>query len=246
MRAMRHVWMLEKDESIRALNLLETALALDPDYPLALALAGWCHAQQSVYSWSDDGATSRKTALELAQRAAALAEDDPLTLTVLGTIQTISHEHDTARIFLERAVAIDPNSAWGWSRLGWLEAYLGNSDVAQTCLHRALKLSPLDPMNFNTIGGLGAARAQSGDYAGALPYLDRALRERPGALWIWRIKTVCLVGAGLEEEAQRAAKTLLEVQPNFTIRQYLDAIPFRGDTGQRYAELLRKLDLPEG
>src|SRR6478735_6834446 len=40
MRAMPHVWALEKDESAKALELLEKALKIDPEYPLALALAG--------------------------------------------------------------------------------------------------------------------------------------------------------------------------------------------------------------
>ena len=49
-RAMLHAWALEKEESSKALELLEIALGIDPEYPLALALAGWCHAQRSVYN----------------------------------------------------------------------------------------------------------------------------------------------------------------------------------------------------
>ena len=59
MRAMPHVWALEKEESGKALELLGKALAIDPEFPLALSLAGWCHAQRSVYNWSDDIAQSR-------------------------------------------------------------------------------------------------------------------------------------------------------------------------------------------
>ena len=58
MRAMPHVWALEKEEAAKALDLLEKALAVDPDYPLALSLAGWCHAQRSVYNWVEDIAAS--------------------------------------------------------------------------------------------------------------------------------------------------------------------------------------------
>src|SRR6185369_16799463 len=49
MRAMQHVWQLEKDEAARAVELLDQALAIDPDYALALALRAWCLAQHSVY-----------------------------------------------------------------------------------------------------------------------------------------------------------------------------------------------------
>jgi adenylate cyclase len=59
MRAMPHVWALEKDESAKAIELLEKALAIDPKYPLALSLAGWCHAQRSVYNWAEDIAASQ-------------------------------------------------------------------------------------------------------------------------------------------------------------------------------------------
>ena len=58
MRAMPHVWALEKEEAAKALDLLEKALAVDRNYPLALSLAGWCHAQRSVYNWVEDIATS--------------------------------------------------------------------------------------------------------------------------------------------------------------------------------------------
>lgn len=60
MRAMPHVWALENGESVKALDLLDKALAIDPDYPLALSLAGWCHAQRSVYNWADDVSASRR------------------------------------------------------------------------------------------------------------------------------------------------------------------------------------------
>ena len=115
MRAMPHVWALEKEESAKALELLEKALAIDPEYPLALSLAGWCHAQRSVYNWADDIAESQAMARSLAERAAEMSGDDPIILAVLGTVHTFVRNYGTARVLLERAVALDPNGAWAWS-----------------------------------------------------------------------------------------------------------------------------------
>ena len=84
MRAFKHVWVLEKEETAKGLDLLNKALELDPSYPLALALAAWCHAQGSVYNWAADIEASKREALGLAERAADLSADDPLILTVLG------------------------------------------------------------------------------------------------------------------------------------------------------------------
>jgi adenylate cyclase len=112
MRAMPHVWALEKEESSKAIELLEEAMAIDPEYPLALSLAGWCHAQRSVYNWAEDIAGSQALALKLAERAAELSGDDPLILTVLGAVHTFVRNHGTARVLLDRALALDPNAAW--------------------------------------------------------------------------------------------------------------------------------------
>ena len=75
MRAMPHVWALEKDESSKALDHLEVALSIEPNYPLALSLAGWCHAQRSVYNWTDAPGEAQTKALSLAERAAELSAD---------------------------------------------------------------------------------------------------------------------------------------------------------------------------
>ena len=112
MRAMPHVWALEKEESAKALELLDQALAIDPEYPLALSLAGWCHAQRSVYNWADDIVASQALAGKFAERAAELSGDDPLILAVLGAVHTFVRNHGTARVLLERALALDPNAAW--------------------------------------------------------------------------------------------------------------------------------------
>ena len=148
MRALRHVWTLEKDEVARALELLDQGLKIDPEYPLALALAGWCWAQRAVYGWSEDAVADRAMALSQAERAAGVAADDPLTLTVLGTVHSIARNHETARLILERAVTIDPNSAWGWSRLGWADAYTLRSESAEEHFQRAEAERPLDPADL--------------------------------------------------------------------------------------------------
>jgi len=245
MRAMPHVWALEKDESATALELLSKSLEIDPDYPLALALTGWCHAQRSVYNWAEDMAGSQTEALQLAERAAQLSGDDPLILTVLGTIHTIVSNFGTARILLERSVALDPNSAWAWSRLGWLENYTENPDRAIENLEHALRLSPLDPMNFNNYVALGCAREVRQDYDEAVGFFKRALEERPHADWIYRNLASSLSGAGRMEEAHEAFVRLMEFYPDLTVTKVKTAMVFSRDFMNRMGENLKKLGLPE-
>jgi adenylate cyclase len=245
MRAMPHVWALEKEESAKALELLEKALAIDPKYPLALSLAGWCHAQRAVYNWVDDIAGSQVKARSLAERAAEMSSDDPIILAVLGTVHTFVRSYGTARVLLERAVALDPNGAWAWTRLGWLETYTDQPQKAIGHFERALRLSPIDPMNFNNYVGIGSAHIVAQEYDEAAAFYRRALEERPNASWIYRNLASSLSGAGRVEEAKQAFAELMRRYPDLTISKFKQAMVFSPAVLNRMAENLRKLGLPD-
>ncbi len=245
MRAMPHVWALEKEASAKALELLGEALAIDPTYPLALSLAGWCHAQRSVYNWADDLDASKKEALRHAEKAAELSGDDPLILAVLGAVHTFVRNLGTARLLLERAVQLDPNAAWAWSRLGWVENYSDHPDRAIENFERAIRLSPLDPMNFNNIVGIGSAKEISGRYDEALALYRRAHQERPHANWILRNTVACLAGAGKIEEAAAELKRMYQFYPGITVAKFKEAMVFSAQSMETMAANLRKAGLPD-
>jgi adenylate cyclase len=245
MRAMPHVWALEKEESAKALELLEKALTIDPEYPLALSLAGWCHAQRSVYNWADDIAKSQAMARSFAERAAEMSGDDPVILAVLGAVHTFVRNHGTARVLLERAVAIDPNAAWAWTRLGWLENYADQHQKAIENFERALRLSPIDPMNFNNYVGMGSAHEVAQEYDKAAVFYRRALEERPNASWIYRNLASSLSGAGRVEEAKQAFAEVMRSYPDLTVSKFKQAMVFSPAVLNRMAENLRKLGLPD-
>ena len=245
MRALPHVWALEKEESAKALELLEKALAIDPEYPLALSLAGWCHAQRSVYNWADDIAGSQAMARSLAERAAEMSGDDPIILAVLGAVHTFVRNHGTARVLLERAVTLDPNAAWAWSRLGWIEAYSDQSQKAIGNFERALRLSPIDPMNFNNYVGIGSAHEVAQEYVEAAAFYRRALEERPNARWIYRNLASVLSGAGCADEAKQAFAEMLLSYPDLTVTKFKQAMVFSPAVLDRMGENLRKLGLPD-
>ena len=244
MRAMPHVWMLEKEESAKALELLDKALAIDPKYPLALSLAGWCHAQRAVYNWADDIAGSQARARTSAERAAELSGDDPLILAVLGAVHTIVGNLGTARVLLERALALDPNAAWAWSRLGYVESLSNRPERAIEDFERALRLSPLDPMNFNTHAGMAFAHQAAQHYGEAVALYRRALEERPHAVWIYRYLASALSDAGKMAEAKEAFSEMMQNYPGLTVAKFRQAMP-PAPTVDRMVDNLRKLGLPD-
>jgi len=245
MQALPHCWSLERDEVEIALGHLDRALAIDPEYPLALSLAAWCHAQRSVYNWSDDIAASKETALRLAERAADLSSDDPLVLSVLGTAHSIVRNYGRARIMLERAVSIDANAAWAWSRLGWLENYSGNYEAALENFRKSQRLSPFDPMNFNTLVGIGSAWEGLGRYDEATGFHRQAIEERPQAAWIYRNYASALVDAGRDGEAAESFGKLMAAYPDLTAEKVRQAMVFPPDFMDRLVGNLKRLGLPD-
>ena len=244
MRAISHVWMLEKDEAAKALSLLDQALDADPDYPLALALAGWCWAQRSVYNWFDDIDEARANALSLAEKAASLSSDDPLVLAVLGTVHTFARNYGAARVLLERAIQLDPNAAWALSRLGWLEVYADRPEAAKDFFHRAMRLSPLDPMNFNNLVGLGSAHQVAREDDEAANFFLRALEERPNAHWVHRNLAAALLGAGRTEEAKTSCDIMMREFPNMSVARFKKAMVFSPQMLDRIGAQLAELGVP--
>jgi len=242
---MPHVWALEREASVKALELLDHALAIDPEYPLALSLAGWCYAQRSVYNWTDDIDLARSAALRLAEKATEQGGEDPLILAVLGAVHSISRNHGTARVMLERAVTLDPNAAWAWSRLGWVENYSERPDRAVTHFERALRLSPLDPMNFNNYVGMGSANEVAERYDAAVEMYRRALQERPHADWILRNLVSALVGAGRMDEAAIECKKLMAAYPGLTVTKFRNAMVFSPAMLDRMGAHLKLAGVPD-
>ncbi|RWD12129.1 MAG: CadC-family transcriptional regulator [Mesorhizobium sp.] len=96
LRAFPLTWSLERAQNEEAGTLLDRAIAIEPDYPLALSLLAWCHLQRAGYRWTETPAASREEGLRLAQKGAALSGDDPMVLAVLGAAHSFARDYDVA------------------------------------------------------------------------------------------------------------------------------------------------------
>jgi adenylate cyclase len=245
LRAYPHVWSLERAANAEALKLLYRATAIEPDYPLALSLTAWCYAQQVVYNWAVKPASARTEALRLAQMAAMASGEDPTILTVLGAAYAIVHQHGVAARLLEKALALDPNSAWAWNRSGWLQTYLGNPDISIDHFESALRLSPFDPMNFNAYIGIGGAHFAAGRYGDAALWIEKGLIDRPGATWAYRELVAAYSLLGRDGDARAGLSRLLSDYPDLTISKVLAALVYPRPMLDRIAEGLRKAGMVE-
>ena len=245
MRALPYVWALEYEANKEAARLLDKALLLDPGYPLAMALAAWCRGQRIVYNWSKNLQEDKRETLRQAQAAAALAHEDPFILTVLGAALTITREFQRATSMLERALSLDPNSAWAWNRSGWLHNYHDDPEVAIEHFERSLRLSPFDPMAFNCEIGIGCAHFIARRYDLAAQWQEKALMSKPRTAWIHRTLAPAYALAGEIEKARESVDQFMKGYPGIRIVDVLQALAFSKEVMGRFAEGLRQAGLPE-
>lgn len=226
LRAMPQCWALDKANCVEAIALLEAALALEPDYGLALALLSWCHAQHCVYNWSNDP-EQKEQALLLARRAAAIDGRNPLVLILLGTAECLAHNINAAALHVSQGLALDPNSAWGWNRSGYIHTYRGQSETAIEHFNRSRRLSPLDPISHSTFFGMAGAHFVAGRYGEALTWIDQAILCGPEMIWMHRLGAACAAMAGNRVRAARSVEHVQSFAPGIDATQLTDAVPWQ-------------------
>lgn len=245
MRSMSFVWALNQNDNQKAIRLLKLAIEIDPNYPLALSLMAWCHGQQAIYNWSLTMDETKAETLRLAKLAASLNGDDPLVLTVLGAAYSIINDHKSAKVLLERAVSLDPNSAWAWIRLGWTKCYSELPAEAIDHFETALRLSPYDPLNFNCYIGIGTAYQMSREYENAILYIERGLNENADAIWAYRQLVPAYMEAGRTEDAKNGVRLLLQTYPELTATKVREAMVLPDAEMNWICNNLVKAGLPE-
>jgi tetratricopeptide (TPR) repeat protein len=224
LRAMPGVLSLDAHGNARALELLDRALDMDPDHPLATALAAWAHVQRVVYHFTSAALQERARSLELVHKARTLC-NDATVLAILGNALSLLNEFDTADLVIRKALAVDGGSAWAWSRSGWIDVYKGDPQSAIERFKIALDLAPHDPLAFNSMVGVGCALFTAGQYAEGARWQERALSEHPSASWVHRTLCPAFVLAGHASQARRSLGALRQHYPDLTVSEVQRGMP---------------------
>jgi adenylate cyclase len=232
--------MTEKQEIYRvARTLFEQALAIDPNYADALAGDAFVYQVDYLYGWSPAGTDFEGKVIGQADRAIALAPDDPRGYYPKSTYLRMTHRANESIQVADDGLATNPNSSQLYSARSQADAALGRFDQAISDAEQAIRLSPRDPQ-------VGLRYVVIGDAEVGLLRLDAAIEEYRKAIDAgYRNRVVNMAGAyalqGKMDEAKSALAEALRANPKLTVKMLTErfAVP------PALAEGLRKAGLAE-
>lgn len=234
-----------KEENAKALQYFYAAIDKDRDYSTPYGLAASCHFFAKVNNWESH--FDEKEIARLVDAATEIGADDPVALAWAGHVHAFFFQGVERALWLtNRALELDVNLAMAWLRSGWIRAYAGDADGAIESLNNATRLDPLDPRAFQTHTAMALAHFVGERDDEAAECAAAALRLKPNLLPALRM---ALASNGMRErfdEADRAFRTYLQIDPDVSVAKICGFYPFRRPADrQRLIAGLRKAGVPE-
>lgn len=162
---------------------------------------------------------------------------------LLGTTKFEAHDFNGALADLRRAMELNPELPGVYAYYGMALMVMGDIAGSKEAFKRELGR---DPNNFDANLRLGALLRMDQDYTAALPYLQRALKLRPGDPSVrYQLASVALA-QGEEERARRELESIVKTTPKFTEAHVTLATIYyrekRKADGDREREIVRDLN----
>jgi adenylate cyclase len=180
LRGWAYGWSLTKDGNVKARQLFQKAVELDPSYADAYSSLGWIYFWGWVHQWSGDP-NDLDRALQLEHQAIALDDSLSLAHAFLGRMLVYKRQYDQAVAQGERAIDLAPNFAFAYF---WLGQTLSRSGRPAEAIGLMQKTERLDPRNRELYESeVGISEVLMGRYEEAIPILKKNLTVYPDSLW---------------------------------------------------------------
>jgi len=231
-----------KEGLLKAKQLAEAAIALDPNYPSAYNTLGMFHGISPWRGISKSPAESIKRAIELSQKAISLDDSFARAHVTLGYWLTMARQYDKAIAEGERALALEPGSADIIHIYAAILSYAGRLEEAIPLFREALRLNPMPPNSYYR--HFGMTLREAGHYEEAIAMHKRAIENEPNDMIAHVGLTAHYTYAGRMDEARAAAREVLRINPNFSADKFGKVMPNKDPAvTARLVEALKKAGL---
>jgi TolB-like protein len=236
-----------QDSTTEALRLFSKAIELDPNFAAAYGMAAFCYVARRASRWVTDRAQEVAEADRLARKAVQLGADDAVALARGGhALAYVVEDFDAGKLFIDRALALNPNLAPAWFASGWLRVWMGEPETAIKHTARLMRMSPVDPFLAWMHSATAFAHVFTGRYDSGVMHAELALSEKPNLHQALRAAAVSNALAGRIEQARKAIARLRQIDPTLRISNLRDLTPLQRQADiAKYTDGMRLAGLPE-
>jgi TolB-like protein/tetratricopeptide (TPR) repeat protein len=245
LRALPAFYACTRGSNERALQFVELALELDPNYLAATILAENCWSLFAAQGWIP-AEQAHLNVIKYARRAGQIDKDNAEALATLARrVCAIERNYEEAVSLAQRAVTLNPNSAVAWRESGYALIYCARAEAALEHLQRAIRLSPRDPRAEDCWAGIALALIQLNRDSEAISAGRNAVQANPNSATAWRAFSAALALDGQIEEARTGAKRLMTIDPNCTLASMMVRYGYTEAARARYFAGLQTAGIPE-
>jgi TolB-like protein/DNA-binding SARP family transcriptional activator len=234
---------LEGRDYAIALGFFQQALAIDPNFHPALAMAPWAAA----YANAITGPQDIQRYAEMSRTALRLGINDARTQATAGTaLFYMAKDFAAARSAIDRAISLNPNEYTAWICGGWMHAMKGEAPEAHRMFDRSTRLNPLAYGANGLLSGRAMADFMIGKIESAEEHIRAALATddgHPSAL-MTGIATAAALSLEAELESRRAR--FLAIYPKGLGDFIIQSLPFEDPAcRERYFGAVRAGGVPD-
>ena len=242
LEGMSYYYRLTKEDNIRARQLFEEALALDPRYANAYVSLGATHWFDARYGWVESRSDSIKMAYKYAQKAIELDDTLDLAYTLIGGVYLLKRQYEENIAQAEHAIAINPNGAWNNIFMAGALGCSGRWEESLGYAEKAIRLAPFPPVSYYWL--LGRAYFMTDQYDKAVKTFKKAVDVNPDYLVARAFLAACYSSLDRQAEATAEAREVIRINPKFNLASYTKTLPYKNKADiERYVAALRKAGL---
>jgi serine/threonine protein kinase/tetratricopeptide (TPR) repeat protein len=220
-----HIWNYEFSPAgvAQSISLLQRAMQLDPEYATPFAYLGMYLMQMVLHGIAPDPVAASASALSAAERACALAPNDPEVLECCSLVWLQNSQYEKAVQCLKRAVQSTPFDLVAWGYLGLAHGTAGGeAEVreAHRILTRIIADAPDHPSVSYWLQFLTSVNLRMGQYEEAIANGRRCVEMQPAYTLQNVLLAEALCRTGQTGEARRVLEAMPRYNPNFTVPHF--------------------------
>jgi TolB-like protein len=204
---------LNSQAFMRAFKALHAAVEIEPDCGQVWSMLGRLYG--NVYSLELPGfKPALKKAVDCAQKGVRLNPDNQRARSILGFVLMFGNELNAAKIEVENALDLNPNSLFMLDGIGYIMTLLGDWERGTRLINRVIKLNPFYGLYVHYALWVNWFRLEDWKQA----WLETLNFRRPAVFWEPLMKAATLGQLGRVKEGQQAVEELLKLKPDFQSR----------------------------